>query len=404
MRAIIASLIFAHLSLLLSGCASTPDRPLPQIPVNGPSCPSLPAPEGDANVVEVATTDELHAAVTGATTGDVILLADGTYEIWDSLWLQSSGVALRGASGDRNAVTIDAGPNGVGEALVVSEDDTTIADVTISNAPDHCIHVWGYFGDGVDRTLIYNVLLLDAGTQHLKVSTDFSGTMTRDGEVACSRFAYTSHAPSDYTNGVDVHAGERWIIRDNLLERIRGPGDGSAGPAILIWSASVDTIVERNMLVDCFRGIAFGNPSHDFPDHRGGVVRNNFIAATISGDVAIEMAYAEDFLVAFNTVAMVGNDTQMQSVEARGAGTSGRFAYNLTSSVILTDRDGAAATAEGNVTSAVTSWFSDVSAGDLHLGSEATPAFDAAQIMGEVPTDIDGEERSSTPDVGADEL
>lgn len=400
-RAIIAALCFLHVGFLLSGCASTPDRPIPQVPISGPACPAFPAPEG--NVVEVATTDELHGAVNSATTGDVILLADGTYEMQESLWLQSAGVTLRGASGDRRAVTIDAGPNGVGEALVVSEDDTTIADITISNAPDHCIHVWGYFGDGVDRTIIYNVLLLDAGTQLLKVSTDFSGAMTRDGEVACSRFAYTTHAPSDYTNGIDIHAGERWLIRDNLLERIRGPGDGTAGPAILVWSASVDTIVERNVLVDCFRGIAFGNPSHEFPDHIGGVVRNNFIAATIPGDAAIEMAFAENFLVAFNTVAMVGNDAQMQSAEARGAGTSGRFVYNLTTSMILAERDGASSTAEGNVTSAVASWFADVNTGDLHLTDEATLALDAAQLIDEVPTDVDGDDRSSTPDVGADE-
>ena len=387
-----------------NGCGSPPppaDASDVVAPPDGAFCPALPEPEG--NLVRVSTTEALQEAVSSASTGDVILVADGSYEITDSLWIQPRGVTLRGASGDRSAVVIDAGPSSVGEAVVISADDTTVADLTITNAPDHCIHVWGYYEGGVDRVRIYDVQLLDAGTQLLKVSTDFSGAMTRDGEVACSRFAYTTHAPSDYTNGIDVHAGERWTIRDNRLERIRGPGNGAAGAAILVWSASVDTVVERNVIVDCYQGIAFGNSSHDYPDHIRGVARNNFIGGTMPGEVAIEMHNADSFLVAFNTVAPLGNDPSLQAADARGAGTTGRFVDNLTRGAIILDRDGAAATADGNVTTAEASWFVDPASGDLHLTDAASQAFDAALPIEEVPTDIDGDQRSATPDVGADE-
>jgi hypothetical protein len=66
-------------------------------------------------------------------------------------------------------------------------------------------------------------------------------------------------------------------VRDNVWERIRTPGNTPA-PTILFWSSSTDTIVERNVLIDCYRGIAFGNAYHTEPgDHIGGIVRNNVI-------------------------------------------------------------------------------------------------------------------------------
>ena len=77
-------------------------------------------------------------------------------------------------------------------------------------------------------------------------------------------------ARSDYTNGVDVHTGANWIIRHNLFRRIRS-AQGLAGPAVLMWNNSRDTIVDGNTFVDCHRDISLGLIPRTPNDHTGGV-------------------------------------------------------------------------------------------------------------------------------------
>ena len=108
--------------------------------------------------------------------------------------------------------------------------------------------------------------------------------------------------------------------------------------------------------------------------------------------------------MAFNTVAMIGNDAMVHSGEARGSMTHGTFAHNLTSSHLWLDRDGASGQDAGNITGAGAGWFVDVAVGDLHLAAGGAGALDSAAPLAEVPTDIDGDERGPSPDVGADEV
>ncbi len=51
---------------------------------------------------------------------------------------------------------------------------------------------------------------------------------------------YDTTSRDDYTNGVDVHTGDNWIIRHNLFRNIRAPQGALAGPAILMWNASTE--------------------------------------------------------------------------------------------------------------------------------------------------------------------
>ena len=131
--------------------------------------------------------------------------------------------------------------------------------------------------------------------------------------------AYTTHAPSDYTNGVDLLATSGWVIRDNRFARIRGPEPDSwrAGPAILVWAAAEDTVVERNLIVDSFRGIALGltEEPHRYArngvrayDHAGGVVRNNVVVNLNRwADEAIEANAARGARIEHNTVLVEGS-------------------------------------------------------------------------------------------------
>jgi hypothetical protein len=330
-----------------------------------------------------------------------VLVADGTYRLTQDLWMNVPDVTLRGASGDRTRVVLD-GSAGIYIGITVSADDVTIADVTLRSFDEHCVHVLGHWDDGLERFVLYRSALFDAANaQTLKVSGGADMNPTHDGVVACNHIGYTTTAASDYTNGISMHHGIGWVIRDNTFENVRAPGDAFTGPAILVWSASRDTIVERNLILNCYRGIAFGNPSHGSGDHVGGVIRNNFVARSVPGDVGLELANSTGAVVAFNTLALLGPMDSEQAAEAVGA-TDGRWVGNLMTSYIAF-RDGAGGDEQGNVTTAAAGWFADADAGDLHLTGAAGPALGAASCIAEVPEDIDGEPRTGSCDVGADE-
>ncbi len=364
---------------------------------SGDLCPPLPPPSGPT--VRVSSEAELRDQAYNAAPGTAILVEAGLYHMQDFVHLINDGVALRGETGDRGDVILDFGGMETGYfGILVDADDVTIADLTIRNARDHGVSI-----QGRDRPVLYNLHIQDIGDQLVKVNP--AGNGSEDGLLACSRLEYTTAAPDEYTNGISAHDAHRWVVRDNEWLRIRTPGN-SPVPAILFWSASSDTVVERNLLVDCAQGIAFGNASHGPGDHFGGVVRNNMIYASLPHDVVIEMVHAEGWLVAHNTALLLDPAPGLTwGMEARFADSQGTFAYNLTNMDVWPDRDGAQATLVGNVTGAQAAWFVDAASADLHLLSTATEAIDRAAPLAGVTDDFDGDARpiGPAPDVGADE-
>jgi hypothetical protein len=364
-------------------------------------CPALDPPAG--STISVSTEAELRSLAYNASAGTTILIAPGTYHMGSYVHIVNSGISLRGASGHRDDVILDFGGMVGGHfGILVDADDVTIADLTIRNANDHGVSV-----QGRDRPVLYNLHIADIGDQLVKVNPPTDGSNgSEDGLLACSRLEYTTAAPDEYTNGISAHAAHRWVVRDNQWYRIRTPGNAPV-PTILFWSGSSDTVVERNLLVDCYQGIAFGNASHGGGDHIGGIVRNNMIYASMPHDVVVEMVHATGWLVAHNTALLLDPAAGLTwGLEARFADTTGTFANNLTNMDIWIDRDGARATATGNIAHAQSDWFLDPPNANLHLTSGATAAIDTAAALPEVTDDFDGEARpvGAAPDVGADEF
>jgi hypothetical protein len=363
-------------------------------------CPPLPPPAG--TTVTVSSEEDLRSQAYSAAAGTTIIVMAGTYNMNSYIHVTNDGITIRGATGNRGDVILDFWKV-VSEysGILVDADDVTIADLTIRNAHDHGVSI-----QGCDRPTLYNLHIQDIGDQLVKVNPHLDGMNgSEDGLLACSRLEYTSTAPDEYTNGISAHRAYRWVVRDNEWYRIRTPGN-SPVPTILFWSGSSDTVVERNLLVDCYQGISFGNPSHDSGDHTGGIVRNNFIYASMPHDVAIEMVHAQDWLVAHNTAILLNPSSGLDwGMEARFSDSQGTFAYNLTNMNIWHDRDGAQGILTGNVVDAQTSWFVDAASGDLHLVATATDAIDQAASLADVTDDFDGDARpiGPAPDVGADE-
>jgi len=378
-------------------------------------CLSLEVPDGPTVVVD--TVPELQQAVANLASGSTILIADGTYDLTNTLNIRSvTDVAIRSQSGNRDAVVLrgrgmsNTSFGNVPHVMAVYDaQNVLIADLTLRDAYYHLIQIHGENdADGVE---VYNVRLIDAGEQFIKGSTAGPpGPYADDGTVACSLFEYTDRARSDYTNAVDILAGSNWVIRDNVFRNIRAPHGQLAGPAVLMWRNSIDTIVERNLFIECDRAIALGLSSPDVKsrngnttyDHQGGVIRNNMIYREGPGDIGITVNYARDVVITHNTVIQ-NNTFPWGAIEYRFGATTVTITYNLTDGPIW-QRNGADATLSGNVTNATTSWFVDAAAADLHLMSSATPAINTATSSALVD-DFDGHFRpvGSAADIGADE-
>jgi hypothetical protein len=311
----------------------------------------------------VSTLGQLQAAVKHALPSTTITIAPGTYYLTEPIDLSVSGVVLRGAEGDRSRVTLRGeGPaeNRVRVAISISARDVTIADLTVGYVGKHGVQVRGEAG--ASGASLHNVHVIDTGQQLVKGSLDITGSPHADnGLVACSLIEYTASAPSDYTNGVDVIGGKGWVVRDNEFRRIRGPEESGwrAGPTILFWGNSIDTIVERNVIVDSYRGIAFGlgpgateyyRDRQSQVDHQGGVIRDNILCnANGWADEGIEVNAAREVRVEHNTLFLTG--TLPWSIGVRFPVSSATLADNITNRRIVL-RDGGHADERNNVTGA----------------------------------------------------
>jgi hypothetical protein len=340
--------------------------------------------------VRVSTIAELEQAVATVPASTTILVQDGTYRLTRQLHFEQPDVVLRGESGDRAKVVIRGEgmlERNVGVAVSIAAANIVVADLTITSVGFHGVQVRGE--NGVKGAVLHNLLVMDTGQQLVKGSIGDNGKFSDEVLVACSSFEYTDHAPSDYTNGVDVLGGRNWIVRDNRFRNIRGPrAQGyKCGPAILCWRDCRDTLVARNVLLDCHRGVALGlTPTETTPaagetgfDHLRGLVCNNVLCNLNSwADEGIEINAAKDARVEHNTVLVTGG--LPWSIGVRFRGTTAIVRNNLTNNSIL-ERDGGRLTATGNVTTAARDWFVDAAAGDLRLASAQSKAIRAGVLV-----------------------
>lgn len=404
------------------------DAGTPPAPAFG--CPPLPAPGPEQTIIDVdpSMADALPDIVRNATSGTTIRLADGTYlmsapdEGNRRLQFRNPGVTLRSASGDRDAVVID-GEYMTNEMLFISADDVTIADITITRAVDHPIHVTGSEGSTRD-TLLYNLRIIDGGEQFVKVNSDGDGNYVDDGVLACSYLELTPtgrtmvepNPGGCYTGGIDAHGAWGWQVRDNTFVDIYCDNGSLAEHAVHFWSASRDTLVERNTIINCARGVGFGlvemGADRTYPDdpypgvgyigHYDGIIRNNVIHADIPYfDTGIELDQARGSVVVHNTIAQPAS--AFSSIDYRFANTSVTIRNNIVRNITV--RNGADGTVESNLETDVATHFVDPASYDYHLLPTANEAIDNGVAVPEAGLDIDGESHDNgAPDLGADEV
>jgi nitrous oxidase accessory protein NosD len=342
--------------------------------------PPLPAPAGA--VIRVADVPSLRKAVAEAAPGTTILLADGVYHL-DELLVTGHNLTIRGASGDREKVVLDGGGKFTRVVRVRGAKDLTIADLTVANSRQYGIF---FLGDsGIERLKVYNVKFHNCYVRGLKgtmaTRSGDSGSKLlsheearrvrpKGGEVRYCLFVNDDVTPNDepyggdYVSGIDAMWLQDWTIADNTFVNIRGQHGGGRG-AIFVWVNSENVVAERNLIVNCDRGICFGNPSGDPVHMTGGVIRDNFIVA--GAGQGIEVCRTRDTSVVHNTVFSERPGHRVVQFHQL-AGGGNRFLNNLLSGVAAVPDDVAAA---GNIAGAIAEWFVNARAGDLRLTPKA---------------------------------
>ena len=375
----------------------------------GPALPPAPLPPPAGAVVRVATMAQLQNAVAAIASNTTILIAPGTYNLAAPLYINGTftNVGIRGESGNRDDVVL------VGKGMHASSDGgvpfgiwvggnvrgVTIANLTIRDIYNHPIML----NAGAQSPLIHNVRLVNAGQQHVKASPDGAGGGVDNGIVEYSVIEFDTTSRDDYTNGVDVHTGDNWIIRHNLFRNMRAPQGQLAGPAILMWNASTDTLVDGNTFINCQREIALGLIERTPNDHTGGIVRNNFIYRNVPGDSAIYVADSPGTQVVHNTILI--SRTYANPIEYRFPHTTGVVIANNVVDGSVTARNGATGSVSGNYTNASAALFVNPAAGDLHLRPTAAVLLNQiATPLSAAGVDWDGHSRpAGSTDIGADE-
>ena len=372
------------------------------------SAPPLAAPTG--TIINVSTEAALQAAVAALASNTTIVLAPGIYTLTSTLQIRGPlvDVGLRGATANADDVVLvgrgmtnaDHGtvPDGISVSGRVQR--ITIANLTIKDVSNHPI----LLNSGMRAPHLYNLHLLDAGRQFVKAGSDDGGV--HDGRIEHSTIEYTTASALASLSGIEVLAGRGWALRKNVFRNLKAPAGLLAGPAILMWHGSRDTVAEGNTFINCQREIAYGAEERNGSDHAGGIIRNNFIyrESSVSGDVAIQLADSPGTAIVHNTI--LANGTATSPIEYRFPTTTGIDIRNNLLDGPIMGRDGASGTVESNYTRATADMFANAATGDLHLVASAGAVIDAAQPLPGAETDWDGQSRPQgrAADYGADEL
>lgn len=344
----------AVLAVALAGCGGARST------VSTPVAPTTPTPSGtpapaDGPTVRVASSSQLERALAALTNGTTLLLAAGRYDVPGQAFVLPEhlrAITIAGETGRRDDVVVRGGQFGFWANDVTG---LTIRDLTIEGASEHGV----ILNCEAHAPVLRNLVLRDIGDQFVKGNPGPGGCGVDDGLVEGSLFEYTRGAPDTYTNGVDVHYGGGWTIRGNTFRGFWSAA-GMTGPAVLLWNASRDTVVEDNTFTDNARDISLGLDAGKpalppvsngtLPDHRGGRISRNTITrrpGLPGADVGILVADSPGTRVDGNTVTMAG--TYPNAIEYRFPRTTGVvIADNVVDAAILA-RDGATATLTNNV-------------------------------------------------------
>ncbi|MCW8133132.1 MAG: hypothetical protein KIS92_22495 [Planctomycetota bacterium] len=400
---------FALAALALAVHAEGADIPVKK-------APPLPPPAG--RVVNVGDVDGFRKAVVNAKDGDTIVLAEGTYRCVPYVWMRDKkNVTIRGATSDPAKVKLTGkgwaeGGDHTDEDIfwLDSSENITFADLTFAET-----HAYGLKinAEGRPQNIkVWNCHFRDIGIRGIKGTGGDSRTgFVKGGEVRYCWFENTKIPPGDwqfngdYITSIDMMRLDGWVFADNVFKNIKGK-NGQARGAIFVWVESKNVTAERNVFIDCDRGVCFGNASNGNGGEkhiRDSICRNNFFVSS-NFDAMVEVSWAENVKVYNNTVVKTGpKDHNNRGI--RVISNSGNKDVEIANNIVAgggIEKDNARE--HDNYTGAVDGYFIDVASGDLRLTPSAVNAINKGVALEQVKEDFDGGARDPNCDLGASEF
>ena len=340
----------AGLGLLLFTLAQTPAPPIT-------ACSRCGWRPSAGPTLVASSVAALERALSTARAGDTILLDNGQYPLQRTIDIRTPSLTIRGLSGDPAKVVLHGAGmvnDHVGVALSISAPDVTIADVTIRDVGFHAVQVRG------EQSASGFMSAQRGPPRHRTAAAQGEPLGQRPSRrTRCGRLLGVQlyHTRSQRLHERGRHPGHGGMDhpRQSVHEDSR-PGAHSLerrthNPGLV---GAEDTIVERNVIVDSFRGIALGlGPTDPSPrrreyDHLRGVIRDNTIVNLNAwADEAIEANGARDARIERNTVIVEG--AVSWSIAVRFPTASAVVTGNLTTRQVL-ERDGGHAVVENHTT------------------------------------------------------
>ena len=373
----------------------------------------------------------LHEIIRSVSPNTTVLLADGVYNINDSLRVIESGVTLRSESGRPESVVIDLNYNS-NSVVIIRADDVTVANVTLTHGLTHGVQIQSSnIGVELLKPVIYNVHLIDNTQQAIKIND------ADDGLIACNHLELTNRSNcGGYSGGIRAYNTRGWHIHDNYIAGFWC--EGQLADHGIHLERSADTLIERNLVVDCARGITLGfnenPPSEDYRrfdditcpveemyyvDHYNGTVINNIVINTdlrifqsITNmntgreggvDAAIALWNACNAKVFHNTIYR--SQAAFSDIEVRFEGTYATIKNNLMTQLIH-NRGAGNIEEAGNFEIGASDGeiFKNIPLHDFRLKATALCINTGVDLNDVVSVDINGQARSSSPDPGAYEF
>jgi hypothetical protein len=377
-----------------------------------PKAPALPAPSGD--VLHASTAQEILTAGEQVAANTTLLIEPGVYKLDRPLVLRAKhNVTIRSVSGDPASVTLlgkgwEAGDDHDDLIHVGDCTNVLIAGLTFAEARSYGVKVEAEHGP---RDIhILNCRFRNIGVRAIK------GSAGNDPEVHALRgsvrfcdFENDKVPPAnwlfngDYIAAIDMMALDNWTFSDNRFRNIKGRNGGGRA-AIFIWVRSRHILVERNLILNCDRGIAFGNPGQSTANKPGeklvyvgdSTIQNNMIAG--GADCGIELWHVDGISVWNNSIY------RPQENFSRGIriGSTNHVtvAANLIHGGIQIEGGGPNPYSSDNVATNLDGYFVNPTIGDLAL-TKAASQMVARSRHAASAYDIRGTGRSSRSDYGA---
>lgn len=390
--------------------------------LKAPMLPPVNETDPGKSVLEVNSDAELRGIIGNLPANTVILIAPGTYSLPQTISIEQNNVTIRGNSNRCDEVRLVGmgmdnadGASRVPHGILINARNTKIQNLTIEQIYHHPISI----GPRAVAPEIYNVQLLDAGEQFIKVNSAESTSGVRNGRVEYTIMKYTNSTPSadrgagvGLIQGINIHSGNNWLIRHNRFENLHTPdsADWLLNSAIVVWSLSSDTIVENNVFINVDRAVAFGLSERQ-DEHMRGIIRNNMIVMNENlfseekrreADAPIILWNAPSAQVLHNSILTNGNTPS--SIELRYNSEDVIIRNNLVDAPIRDRSENNYVDTDNTIIKDRTR-FVDPDAGDLHLRSSTVGSARSVPTIRNALQDIDGQIRkTNSTDAGADEF